>query len=54
MKQVLEYAPRWSIKKLTETYMAMSLSDIGREVGIADEEAVRLIVVSMVRTVLHH
>lgn len=49
LKQALERAPRWSIKKLTETYLTLSLSDIGREVGIADEEAVRGLVVSMVR-----
>ena len=48
VKIALEYAPRWCVKKLTETYMTMSLSEIGREVGISNEDDVRSIVVSMV------
>ncbi len=42
-------APRWSLKKLTRTYVTLSLGEIGRQVGIKSEEEVRDLVLSMVR-----
>lgn len=45
----MERAPRWAIRKLTETYLTLSLPEIGRAAGIEDVEEVRRIVLSMVR-----
>jgi COP9 signalosome complex subunit 3 len=44
----MEAAPRWNIKRLTDTYLSLSLGEIGREVGITSEAEVRSVVVSMV------
>ncbi|KAK0191017.1 hypothetical protein F5146DRAFT_1046758 [Armillaria mellea] len=41
-------APRWSLKKLTRTYVTLSLGEIGRQVGIKSEEEVRDLVLSMI------
>ncbi|TFY50562.1 hypothetical protein EVG20_g11447, partial [Dentipellis fragilis] len=48
LKQALERAPRWAIKKLTETYLTLGLGEIGREVGIRDVSEVRRVVLSMI------
>jgi len=48
VKQVIEYAPRWNIKKLTDTYLTLSVKEIGREIGIEDEGVVRGLVVQMI------
>ncbi|KAG1809503.1 hypothetical protein EV424DRAFT_1558079 [Suillus variegatus] len=45
--QALDRAPRWAIKKLTTTYLTLHLSDIGREVGILDENKVKSLILSM-------
>ena len=45
---VYENAPRWRLKKLTETDITLSLSEIGKEVGIQDEQTVRQLVENMV------
>ncbi|KAG1894067.1 uncharacterized protein F5891DRAFT_1195622 [Suillus fuscotomentosus] len=45
--QALDRAPRWAIKKLTPTYLTLHLSDIGREVGISDENQVKSLILSM-------
>jgi len=47
LKLVVERAPRWAIRKLTETYLTLSLAEIGRATGIDDSE-VRRIVLSMI------
>jgi COP9 signalosome complex subunit 3 len=44
----MEAAPRWNIKRLTDTYLSLSLTEIGNEVGISSEPAVRALVISMV------
>jgi COP9 signalosome complex subunit 3 len=49
LRLVVERAPRWAIRKLTETYLTLSLPEIGRAAGIEDVEEVRRIVLSMVR-----
>ena len=48
LDQALARAPRWSIKKLTATYLTLALSDIGRAVKIDSEEEVRALILSMV------
>ncbi|KAI0263007.1 hypothetical protein BC834DRAFT_888631 [Gloeopeniophorella convolvens] len=50
VKQALEKAPRWAIRKLTETYITLSLVEIGRAVGIEGAEEVRRVVVSMIES----
>jgi COP9 signalosome complex subunit 3 len=45
---VVDRAPRWAIRKLTDTYLTLSLPEIGRAAGIEDVTEVRRIVVSMV------
>ena len=50
LRLVVERAPRWAIRKLTETYLTLSLPEIGRAAGIEDVEEVRRIVLSMVRS----
>lgn len=49
VRQALEHAPRWAVRKLTATYLTLSLAEIGKAVGIADEGGVRAVVLSMVR-----
>ncbi len=46
--QALRRAPRWQVKKLTATYVTLSFVDIGKQVGIPNEEEVRDLVLSMV------
>lgn len=48
MQQAIERAPRWSIKKLTATYLTLGLSEIGKAVGINNEEDVSKVVLDMV------
>ena len=46
---VVDRAPRWAIRRLTETYLTLSLPEIGRAVGMENFEEVRRVVLSMVR-----
>lgn len=46
--QALERAPRWSIKKLTATYLTLHLSDIAHAVGIESVGEVRALILDMV------
>ncbi|KII84533.1 hypothetical protein PLICRDRAFT_45885 [Plicaturopsis crispa FD-325 SS-3] len=48
--QALDRAPRWSIKKLTATYLTLGLAEIGQAVNIDSEDAVRAIVLSMIES----
>jgi len=48
--QALDRAPRWAIKKLTTTYLTLHLSDIGQQVGIADVDEVKSLILSMVNS----
>ena len=48
VQQAIDRAPRWSIKKLTATYLTLGLSEIGKTVGIESEEEVRKVVLDMV------
>jgi hypothetical protein len=47
--QAIDRAPRWTLKKLTATYVTLGLGDIARVVGIQSEDEVRALVLSMVR-----
>ena len=48
VEQAIDRAPRWSIKKLTATYLTLGLSEIAKAVGIKSEEEVRKVVLDMV------
>ncbi|KIK68564.1 hypothetical protein GYMLUDRAFT_36025 [Collybiopsis luxurians FD-317 M1] len=45
-------APKWIVKRLTETYVTLGLAEIGRYVGIEDEGQVRSLVLSMIESKL--
>lgn len=48
INQALEHAARWSIRKLTGTYLTLHISDIGQAVGIDSEDEVRALILDMV------
>ncbi|CAK5265621.1 unnamed protein product [Mycena citricolor] len=48
--QAVDRAPRWTLKKLTATYVTLSLEDIARLVGIPSEDEVRGLLLSMIET----
>ncbi|KIJ63825.1 hypothetical protein HYDPIDRAFT_155393 [Hydnomerulius pinastri MD-312] len=48
--QALERAPRWSIRKLTATYLTLHLSDIGQAVGIESEDEVQSLILDMIES----
>lgn len=49
LRQALDRAPRWALKKLTATYLSLNLADIGKAVKIDSEEEVRRLLLDMVR-----
>ncbi|KAJ7207529.1 hypothetical protein GGX14DRAFT_455661 [Mycena pura] len=48
--QAIDRAPRWTLKKLTATYVTLGLADIARSVGIQSEDEVRALLLSMIET----
>ncbi|OCH88526.1 hypothetical protein OBBRIDRAFT_795148 [Obba rivulosa] len=48
LNQALDRVPRWIIKKLTSTYLTLSLPDIAKEIGVDSIDEVREILVDMV------
>ncbi|KAL4073439.1 hypothetical protein J3A83DRAFT_4357502 [Scleroderma citrinum] len=50
ISQALEHAPRWSIRKLTGTYLTLHISDIGQAVGIESEDEVRALILDMIQS----
>ena len=48
MQLALDAQPKWALKRLTETYVTLRLADIGREIGVKEEEEVRALVLNMV------
>ncbi|KDQ10390.1 hypothetical protein BOTBODRAFT_36290 [Botryobasidium botryosum FD-172 SS1] len=46
--QAIQRSPRWILKKLTETYLTLSLSEISQVIGISSEAEVRALVLSMI------
>lgn len=45
---VVDRAPRWAIRRLTETYLTLSLSEIGRAAGMESTEEVRRVIFIMI------
>lgn len=50
ISEALERAPRWSIRKLTATYLTLHLSDIGQAVGIESEGQVQALILDMIQS----
>ncbi|KAF4581663.1 hypothetical protein EYR40_002674 [Pleurotus pulmonarius] len=50
MLQAIARAPRWSIKKLTETYVTLSISEIAKSVKLEKHDEVRALILDMVET----
>lgn len=50
VRQALQRAPRWAVRKLTETYVTLALLEIGKAVGIESEAEVRALVLSMIES----
>ncbi|GLB41148.1 putative cop9 signalosome complex subunit 3 [Lyophyllum shimeji] len=50
LQQALARAPRWTLKKLTATYVTVSLADIARAVRIESEDDVRALILSMIES----
>ncbi|KZO98608.1 hypothetical protein CALVIDRAFT_29371 [Calocera viscosa TUFC12733] len=49
VQQVLDRLPWLAVKKLKETYMKLSLEEIGREIGLSDDpKGVRTLIVDMI------
>ncbi|TFK28535.1 hypothetical protein FA15DRAFT_611999 [Coprinopsis marcescibilis] len=48
LRQAIERAPRWALKKLTATYLSLNLADIGKAVKIDSEDEVRAVLLSMI------
>ena len=48
VQQVLDCAPRWLIRKATQTYLTLGIADIAKETGNPDLDQNRAIVLSMV------
>ncbi|EED80649.1 predicted protein [Postia placenta Mad-698-R] len=48
VRQTIDRAPRWLIRKLTATYLTMGLADIAKEVGIETDDEVRAIILNMI------
>lgn len=49
VREVLENAPRWKLRTLTKTYLTLSLSEIGKEIGMENTAHLRSLVEDMVR-----
>ncbi|KAF6757609.1 hypothetical protein DFP72DRAFT_845569 [Ephemerocybe angulata] len=50
LRQALDRAPRWALKKLTATYLSLNLADIGKAVRISDEGEVRALLLDMIES----
>ncbi|KAJ7064715.1 hypothetical protein C8F01DRAFT_1080997 [Mycena amicta] len=48
VQQAVDRAPRWTLRKLTATYVALGLADIARLVGMPSEDDVRALLLSMI------
>jgi len=48
VKEAIDVAPRWKLKTLTKTYLTLSLSEIGKEIGMVDDAILRSLVENMV------
>ncbi|KAG6819781.1 hypothetical protein H0H93_008696 [Arthromyces matolae] len=50
IQQALARAPRWTLKKLTATYVTLSLSDIAKAIRIESEDEVRELLLDMIES----
>ncbi|KAG6806845.1 hypothetical protein H0H92_009864 [Tricholoma furcatifolium] len=50
INQALARAPRWTLKKLTGTYITLSLSDIAKAINLPSEDAVRALLLDMIES----
>ncbi|KAG6860267.1 hypothetical protein C0995_013511 [Termitomyces sp. Mi166 len=50
IQQALARAPRWTLKKLTGTYVTLSLSDIAKAIRIESEDDVRALLLDMIES----
>ncbi|KAF8066863.1 hypothetical protein FPV67DRAFT_1417482 [Lyophyllum atratum] len=50
LQQALARTPRWTLKKLTATYVTLGLADIARAVRSESEEEVRELILSMIES----
>lgn len=50
VQQAINRASRWSLKKLTATYVTLHVSDIGKAVRIDSEDEVRALLLSMIES----
>lgn len=50
VKEAIDVAPRWKLRTLTKTYLTLSLAEIGKEIGMADDVILRSLVENMVRS----
>ncbi|KAG8801798.1 hypothetical protein FRC16_011113 [Serendipita sp. 398] len=49
LREVLDHAPRWKLRTLTKTYLTLSMSEIGKEIGMEDGKVLRALVEDMIR-----
>ncbi|KAF9078791.1 hypothetical protein BDP27DRAFT_1281595, partial [Rhodocollybia butyracea] len=50
VERLAKEAPKWIVKRLTETYVTLGLAEIGKYVGIENEGQVRTLVLSMIES----
>ncbi|KAJ2915842.1 hypothetical protein MD484_g4566, partial [Candolleomyces efflorescens] len=50
LRQAIDRAPRWALKKLTATYLSLNLADIGKAVKIDSEDEVRQLLLDMIES----
>ncbi|KAL5521545.1 hypothetical protein ACEPAF_2293 [Sanghuangporus sanghuang] len=48
VRQALARSRRWAIKKLTETYITLSLTEIAQAINVPEEDTVRSLILSMI------
>jgi len=48
LRQAMERAPRWELKKLTATYLSLGLADIAAQIRLDGPEPVRALLLSMI------
>jgi COP9 signalosome complex subunit 3 len=48
VREAIDMAPRWKLRTLTKTYLTLSLAEIGKEIGMADDVVLRSLVENMV------
>ncbi|KAH8829079.1 hypothetical protein DL96DRAFT_1596566 [Flagelloscypha sp. PMI_526] len=52
VQEAFRQAPKWQLKKLTNTYVTLGVGEIGKHLGISDEAQVLSLVIGMIETKL--